>query len=93
MFTNNATTVKAFGIDFKKTALITLLTSFTFIIVSFLSPLLSGIADYMGNKFSKILLLGAIGTLGLNWFSLEQIYISLLFYFIGLLGFGAVWFL
>ena len=31
--------------------------------------------------------LGAFGSIGLYWFSLEHIYISLLFYFFGLLGF------
>ena len=42
--------VHAFGFVFKNTALITFVTAFTFVVVAFISPLLSGIADYVGNK-------------------------------------------
>ena len=42
--------VEVFGFNFKNTALISFLTAFAFVILSFLTPLLSGIADYMGNK-------------------------------------------
>jgi MFS transporter, UMF1 family len=90
LFVNNTNIVSAFGIDFKRTALITLLTSVTFLLISFLSPLLSGIADYTGNKkgFLKFFCyVGAFGAFGLNWFSLEQIHLSLFFYFLGLIGF------
>ena len=38
------------GISFKNTALISYVTAFAFIILVFLSPLLSGIADYTGGK-------------------------------------------
>jgi len=82
--------VPAFGMEFKSTALITFLTAFTFLVVSFLSPLLSGIADYVGNKknFMKFFCyLGGLGCIGLYWFSLERIYLSLLFYFMGLIGY------
>ncbi|TXD83308.1 MFS transporter [Subsaximicrobium wynnwilliamsii] len=82
--------VSAFGMVFKSTALITYVTAFTFLIVSFSSPILSGIADYVGNKknFMKFFCyLGGIGCIGLYWFSLENIHISLLFYFMGLLGY------
>ena len=43
-------TVWAFGFEFKSTALITFVTAFTFLVVAFTSPILSGIADYVGNK-------------------------------------------
>lgn len=82
--------VSAFGMVFKSTALITYVTAFTFLVVTFSSPILSGIADYVGNKknFMKFFCyLGGFGCIGLYWFSLESIHISLLFYFMGLLGY------
>jgi UMF1 family MFS transporter len=36
--------------------------------------------------------LGACSCIGLNWFSLENIYPGLLFYFLGLIGFWEAWF-
>jgi UMF1 family MFS transporter len=82
--------VPAFGFEFKSTALITFITAFTFLVVAFTSPLLSGIADYVGNKknFMKFFCyVGSAGCIGLYWFSLDRIYISLLFYFMGLIGY------
>ncbi|QCE42655.1 MFS transporter [Psychroserpens sp. NJDZ02] len=83
-------TVPAFGMVFKSTALITYVTAFTFLVVAFTSPILSGIADYVGNKknFMKFFCyVGSIGCIGLYWFSIESIHISLLFYFMGLIGY------
>jgi len=54
--------------------------------------LLSGIADYLGNKktFLKFFCyLGSISCIGLYWFDLENIYIGLLFYFLALISFWA----
>jgi len=82
--------VSAFGMVFKSTALITYVTAFTFLIVAIFSPILSGIADYVGNKktFMKFFCyVGGLGCIGLYWFSLESIHISLLFYFMGLIGY------
>lgn len=82
--------VHVFGFDFKNTALISFVTAFTFVVVVFISPILSGVADYVGNKkvFMKFFCyLGAIGCVGLYWFSLDYIYLSLLFYFFGLIGY------
>ncbi|MDP5157526.1 MAG: MFS transporter [Flaviramulus sp.] len=86
----NENQVQIFGGEVKNTALITFLTAFAFLIVAFTSPILSGIADYVGNKKSFMRFfcyLGSFGSIGLYWFSLENIYISLLFYLFGLLGF------
>ncbi|MEH1006621.1 MFS transporter [Winogradskyella sp. ECml5-4] len=83
-------TVPAFGMVFKSTALITYVTAFTFLVVAFMSPILSGIADYVGNKksFMKFFCyVGGIGCIGLYWFSLDSVHISLLFYFMGLIGY------
>ena len=48
--------VPVFGAEIKSTALISYTTAAAFLVVSFISPLLSGIADYVGNKkvFMKI---------------------------------------
>ena len=84
--------VEVFGFNFKNTALISFLTAFAFVILSFLTPLLSGIADYMGNKkkFLKLFCyMGSISCMGLFFFELENIYVGLFFYFIALISFWA----
>ena len=84
--------IEAFGIVFKNSALISYVTAFTFLVVAFMSPILSGIADYVGNKkfFMKLFCyVGSLGCIGLNWFdtSPDRIHLSLLFYFMGLIGY------
>lgn len=82
--------VSAFRLEFKSSALITYVTAFTFLVVSVTSPILSGIADYVGNKknFMKFFCyVGGAGCIGLYWFSIENIHLSLLFYFMGLIGY------
>jgi UMF1 family MFS transporter len=82
--------ISVFGTELLSTSLISFVTAAAFLWVAFFSPVLSGIADYIGNKklFMKFFCyLGALSCIGLNWFSLEHIYISLLFYFFGLVGF------
>ena len=92
MLFHNATAkqIVFLGITFKSTALISFITAFAFLVVSIISPILSGIADYTGKKkyFMKFFCwLGALSTIGLYWFSLDYINLSLLFYFGGLVGF------
>ena len=90
LFLTEIKNVDAFGMEFKSTALITYVTAFTFLVVTFTSPILSGIADYVGNKknFMKFFCyVGGFGCIGLYWFSLENIHLSLLFYFMGLIGY------
>lgn len=90
LFISEVKKVSAFGFEFKSTALIIFVTAFTFLIVAILSPVLSGIADYVGNKksFMKFFCyVGGLGCIGLYWFSLERIHLSLLFYFMGLIGY------
>lgn len=82
--------IHVFGINLKNSALISFVTATAFLVVAFISPLLSGIADYVGNKKSFMRFfcyLGAISCMGLYWFTLSNIYIGLLFYFLGLIGF------
>ena len=90
LFSSKEELVPAFGFQMKQTVLIELVTAFTFLVVAISSPILSGIADYIGNKknFMKFFCyLGSIGCLGLYWFNLDYIHTSLLFYFMGLLGY------
>jgi len=82
--------IDVFGTSMKSTALISFVTAFAFLVVAFISPLLSGIADYAGNKKSFLKLfcyIGSISCIGLYWFSLDNIYWSLVCYFFGLIGF------
>lgn len=85
----NVETVEVFGIAIERAPLIGYVSSLSFLIIALITPLVSGIADYLGNK--KIFLkfftyLGALGCIGLYWFSLENIYWSLLCYMFGLIG-------
>lgn len=83
-------TISVFGGQIRSTPLISYTTAAAFLVVAFISPILSGIADYIGNKkvFMKFFCyLGGISTMGLYFFNLEYIYVSLLFYFLGLIGF------
>lgn len=82
--------IDVFGMHLKNSALISFITAMAFLFVSFMSPLLSGVADYVGNKksFMKFFCyLGATSCIGLYWFDLDNIYIGLAFYFLGLIGF------
>ena len=82
--------IDVFGTTLKSTALISFVTAAAFLLVAIISPLLSGIADFVGNKknFMKFFCyLGAVSCMSLFWFSLENIYWSLLAYFLGLVGF------
>ncbi|GAA4952227.1 MFS transporter [Algibacter agarivorans] len=90
LFSSKNELVSAFGFQMKQEVLISFVTAFTFLVVAFLSPLLSGIADYVGNKknFMKFFCyLGSAGCIGLYWFDLDFIHLSLLFYFMGLIGY------
>lgn len=90
LFTNRNHYIHAFGAELKNSALISFVTAAAFLMVAFISPLLSGIADYVGNKkvFMRFFCyLGAASCICLNWFSLSNLYLSLFFYFLGLIGF------
>ncbi len=90
LFAKRSHYIHVFGMDLKNSALISFVTATAFLVVAFMSPLLSGIADYVGNKkaFMRFFCyLGACSCIGLNWFSLDHIYLGLLFYFLGLIGF------
>jgi len=82
--------VEILNLDINKDTLISSVSALSFLLIAFLSPLLSGIADFIGNKkiFMKFFVyMGSISCIGLYWFELETIEISLLFYTLGLIGF------
>lgn len=88
LFTDS-NTISFFNYEIKNTAVISFVTAMAFVIVALISPLLSGIADYIGNKkkFMKIFVyLGSLSCIGLYWFDLETIYLGLLFYFLAMIG-------
>ncbi len=92
LFSSKEELVSAFGFQFKQTVLIEIVTAFTFLVVAFSSPILSGIADFVGNKksFMKFFCyVGGLGCIGLYFFDVtpELIYWSCLFYFMGLIGY------
>lgn len=82
--------VTVFGGEIARAPLISYTTSLAFVFIAIITPLISGIADYLGNKrvFMKFFCyLGGISCIGLNWFSLENIYFGLACFFFGLVGF------
>ena len=87
--------IVVFGQNFKNSALISFVTAAAFLCVAIFSPILSGIADYIGNK--KIFMrsfnyIGAVSCVGLYFFDLNNILLGITFYFFGLIGFGEVGF-
>ena len=82
--------ISIFGGEIARAPLISYTTSIAFVFIALITPLISGIADYMGNK--KVFMqffcyLGGISCIGLYWFSLENIELGLVCYFFGLVGF------
>ncbi len=76
--------------SFHSEAIIPYVTAIGFLIIAIISPLLSGIADYLGNKkffLQFFCYLGSISCMSLYFFSLENIAISLLIYLLALIGF------
>ena len=83
------TYLDVFGMQVKNTALISYVTALAFVVIALWSPILSGIADYMGNKkrfMQFYCYLGATACVGLYWFDIQNLYWGLLFYFLALIG-------
>ncbi|MFN3754142.1 MFS transporter [Flavobacterium sp.] len=90
LFPKNNPNILFLGIDFKSTALISFVTAFAFLTVAFLSPLLSGIADFAGNKkrfMQFFCYLGALSCIGMNWFTKDNIVFGIVCFYFGLVGF------
>ena len=83
-------TVTFLGSDFNNDSLISYITAISFLVVSIMSPILSGISDYVGNKenFMKFFCyLGSLSCIGLYWFSLDNLLFGLICYMLALIGF------
>ena len=90
LFAKDNPYIIVFRHNFKNSALISFVTAAAFLCVALFSPLLSGIADYMGNKkiFMRIFnYIGAFSCVALYFFDLNNILLGLTFYFFGLIGF------
>ena len=86
----NIEEIVLFGFSVRSEALISYVTALGFLIIAFISPLLSGIADYMGNKkfFLKLFCyVGATSCMSLYFFSLDTVVLSLVSYLLALIGF------
>lgn len=86
----NIETISFFGYEKTGETIISYVTAFGFIIIALISPLLSGIADYLGNKkfFMKFFCyMGAASCMLLYFFSLEHLYVGLLCYVLALIGY------
>ena len=91
-FGNKVDTVEFLGFSLNNDSLISYVTAAAFLVVSIISPFLSGIADYVGNKknFLKFFCyLGGICCIGLYYFNLDFLWFGLLCYFLALIGFWA----
>jgi UMF1 family MFS transporter len=82
--------VKFFGYELSGTVLFSYVVSASLLVVALLSPILSGIADYAGNKKSFLKFfcyLGAISTASLYFFDAHQIELSMMSIFFASIGF------
>lgn len=84
--------VEFLGFSLKNDSLISFVTAAAFIVVAIFSPLLGGIADYLGNKkrfLQFFCYLGSVSCIGLFWFDLDSLLFGMLCYFLAIIGFWA----
>ena len=82
--------VTFFGVEIKNTVLYSYVIAASFILVSILSPLLSGIADYAGSKkrfMQFFCYLGSVSVAALYFFKDVSLELGMLFLFLASLGF------
>lgn len=82
--------VDFFGTSISNTVLFSYVLAASFLLVSILSPLLSGIADVTGNKkrfMQFFCYLGALSCISLFWFNPAQIELGMLSIFLASIGF------
>ena len=90
LFTKENPNIELLGTSIKATSLVFFTTAFAFLTVAIVSPILSGIADYLGNKkrFMRFFCyLGAASCIGLYWFTKENIIFGMCCFYFGLVGF------
>jgi UMF1 family MFS transporter len=82
--------VNFFGTELSPSVLMSFVLSASFLAVSFLSPMLSGIADFSGNKkkfMQFFCYLGALSCISLYWFGDVPIEVGMLSIFLASIGF------
>jgi UMF1 family MFS transporter len=87
---NISVTVDFFGAQMSNSVLISYVLSASFLVVSFLSPMLSGVADYSGNKkkfMQFYCYLGALSCISLYWFNPAHLELGMLSVFLASIGF------
>lgn len=83
-------TVDFFGAQMSSSVLISYVLSASFLMVSILSPMLSGVADFSGNKkrfMQFFCYLGALSCISLYWFNPAQLELGMLSIFLASIGF------
>ena len=83
-------TVNFFGFELSSSVLLSWVLSASFLVVAFLSPMLSGIADFSGNKkrfMQFFCYLGAVACISLYWFKTVPLEIGMISVFLGSIGF------
>ncbi len=87
----NGGIVTFLGTEFHNSTLLSYSLSFSFLIVAFLSPVLSGIADYTGNKkrfMQFFCYLGSLSVMALFFFNgVENLWIGIVFTILASIGF------
>jgi UMF1 family MFS transporter len=90
-FSNIEGKIKFLGTEWNPTTLYDYTLAFSFLIVAFISPVLSGIADYTGNKLKFLkafCLLGSISVISLFFFKGEEtLWVGIVFTILASIGF------
>lgn len=84
------TTYPFFGVEIPMESVVSYVTAIGFVFIAIFSPILSGVADYLGNKkfFMKLFCyLGAFSCCMLYFFELRNFALGLFFYALALIGF------
>jgi MFS transporter, UMF1 family len=88
---DNGGMVTFLGTEFHNSTLLSYSLSFSFLIVAFMSPILSGIADYTGNKkrfLQFFCYLGSLSVMSLFFFKgIETLWIGIVFTILASIGF------
>ncbi len=89
--TETSDKVHFFGMEFVNSALYSYTLAFSFLIIAFLSPMLSGIADYSGKKkrfMQFFCYLGSFNCAMLCFFSMDHLAVGLLFVMLASIGYS-----
>jgi len=83
--------VRLFGSQISSTTLYAYMLSFSFLLIAFLSPILSGIADYKGNKksFMKFFCyVGSLACISMFFFDSNHLYVGIFGFIISMICFA-----